>query len=629
MLLLLTVVSIFLYKYVVNIKNIIKYHYIYPLSWEDGQVDLKVLNFDKYDVVLGITTGGDNIINYLTRDVKEVHSCDINKYQNYLLETKIAMIKVFTQKEYFSVFNDKTRHPLFLEKLEEIKGHMTKDAGDWLSSNLNIMDNLIYSGTGGKIYKLFYHICNISGFINIVKCNTIEEQIEFVEKYKYFIWALDKLIWNKISMNYFNPLGGVPESQYNLMKNENNYLYNCFNYLCRNFLIKENHFYGLILGVPISNKCCPFYLKKENYDFVKNRLNRITIHKSYIHNVVKDLPNKPTKIILLDHMDWLNNKQIKEEFQIYQKYCPNAEFLWRSASRKQYITCLDRLDYEITYELNYKDCKYGDGDVLKDRVGMYPSTYVATFPQDKKLTFDNIKEVKYKISLVKKFKIFMKMNLHPLLNKFTSNHKDFLNNFYKNQAEDYDAYRQDMLHGKKPLMESIPFCIGDNLLILGCGTADILEHIKVKKLNQVVGVDLCEPLLKIAKERIKTYKWNNVQTYLGDATKYKSKVKYDIIIISYCITMVNNWIDLISIIKSSLKPNGYLCVSDFTELDDIQSKFMKFLFKHDGVILNKNHIEVLNENFGLVDIKYEYGGFPFVPLLKSPYYHGVWKNTKI
>jgi hypothetical protein len=92
--------------------------------------------------------------------------------------------------------------------------------------------------------------------------------------------------------------------------------------------------------------------------------------------------------------------------------------------------------------------------------------------------------------------------------------------------------------------------------------------------------------------------------------------------------MIKNWIDIIEVVKKVLKPNGYFCVSDFTELDDFHSKFMKYCFKYDGVMLDKEHIKVFNDNFQLIDITYRYGGFPLIPFVECPYYYGVWKNSK-
>ena len=43
----------------------IKNSYLYNFSWEDSDVDQHFLNINDKDTLLCITTGGDNIINYL------------------------------------------------------------------------------------------------------------------------------------------------------------------------------------------------------------------------------------------------------------------------------------------------------------------------------------------------------------------------------------------------------------------------------------------------------------------------------------------------------------------------------------------------------------------------------------
>ena len=100
----------FFYKNL-SIDNIINNTYIYNLSFEDGSVDRNIMNFNSDDVLLCITTGGDNILNYLIDDVKKIHTADINIHQNYLLETKMSMIKVLTRDDFFKVINGSRRSP--------------------------------------------------------------------------------------------------------------------------------------------------------------------------------------------------------------------------------------------------------------------------------------------------------------------------------------------------------------------------------------------------------------------------------------------------------------------------------------------------------------------------------------
>ena len=58
------------------------------------------------------------------------------------------------------------------------------------------------------------------------------------------------------------------------------------------------------------------------------------------------------------------------------------------------------------------------------------------------------------------------MMLSPFKLFFVSGNSNFMNKYYQNQAKDYDAYRYNMLHGKKNMMYGIPFKKDMDILIL-------------------------------------------------------------------------------------------------------------------------------------------------------------------
>jgi S-adenosylmethionine:diacylglycerol 3-amino-3-carboxypropyl transferase len=83
------------------ISYLINYDYIYPLAWEDPRVDNEVLNINENDNILGITTGGDNILNYLVHNPNKIITCDFNCHQNYLLDMKMSAIINLSQNDYY------------------------------------------------------------------------------------------------------------------------------------------------------------------------------------------------------------------------------------------------------------------------------------------------------------------------------------------------------------------------------------------------------------------------------------------------------------------------------------------------------------------------------------------------
>tara|TARA_Y100000389_G_scaffold64884_1_gene60925 strand:- start:413 stop:709 length:297 start_codon:yes stop_codon:yes gene_type:complete len=97
--------------------------------------------------------------------------------------------------------------------------------------------------------------------------------------------------------------------------------------------------------------------------------------------------------------------------------------------------------------------------------------------------------------------------------------------------------------------------------------------------------------------------------------------------------MIPNWKEALTNAKRLLKPNGHIAICDFT-IDSYQwsisQSFWKKLFSLDNVILNKEHINYLQDNFKCVLHDVKYGTFPYVPgVFKCPYYVFVGKKIEI
>mmetsp|Transcript_9481 Transcript_9481/g.26967 ORF Transcript_9481/g.26967 Transcript_9481/m.26967 type:complete len:200 (-) Transcript_9481:92-691(-) len=192
-----------------------------------------------------------------------------------------------------------------------------------------------------------------------------------------------------------------------------------------------------------------------------------------------------------------------------------------------------------------------------------------------------------------------------------------------------------MLHGRKPLMMKMPVQKGCVWVDLGGGTASNVEFFSKSVMtdwfDKVYVVDLTPSLAKVAKKRVADNKWGGkVEIILGDATDPKLEGlppsgSCDVVSISYAVTMIPNWKDVLQNAYRLLKPGGHICVCDFT-LDaksqwSASKKFWKYLFSTDHIYLNEEHITTLQTMFEEKHLEVSYGTFPYVPrLLKCPYY---------
>ena len=129
-------------------------------------------------------------------------------------------------------------------------------------------------------------------------------------------------------------------------------------------------------------------------------------------------------------------------------------------------------------------------------------------------------------------------------------HKARLESFYGHQAGDYDAFRKRLLTGREELMVDVAARCkesGGIWVDMGGGTGANLEMMgdeAVMSFAKVYVVDLCGPLLEVARKRCEERGWHNVEVIEGDATTWVPEEGYgnvDVLTFSYSLTMIPDW----------------------------------------------------------------------------------------
>ena len=195
-----------------------------------------------------------------------------------------------------------------------------------------------------------------------------------------------------------------------------------------------------------------------------------------------------------------------------------------------------------------------------------------------------------------------------------------------------------MLHARSPMMMAMPAPKDGVWVDLGGGTGSNMEYYgdKLRHFSKVVLVDLTPSLAQVARKRVEKNGWGDfVEVVCGDATDENlaglpAAGTVDVVTISYAVTMIPNWRDAIANAYRMLKPGGHLCVCDFTVSSEHQNLFWrelwKFIFSHDHVMLSEEHIPYLQGKFEQQQLRYGFGGFPYVPLIKSAWYYYIGKK---
>lgn len=217
-------------------------------------------------------------------------------------------------------------------------------------------------------------------------------------------------------------------------------------------------------------------------------------------------------------------------------------------------------------------------------------------------------------------------------------HAERLEDFYGPQAEQYDAFRERLLHGRERLMELLDPAPGERVVELGAGTGRNLGFLgeRLAGLAQVDLVDLCPALLEQARRR--TRGMENVQVVEADAVGYRPLEPVDRVYFSYSLTMIPDWEGALRNAIGMLKPGGSLGVVDFYVSDadpapglvrhgPLTRWFWPRWFGHDGVHPNPAHLRLLRTLLPDHVLEESRAPVPYLPGPRVPYYCFVGRSA--
>jgi len=219
-------------------------------------------------------------------------------------------------------------------------------------------------------------------------------------------------------------------------------------------------------------------------------------------------------------------------------------------------------------------------------------------------------------------------------------HRDRLNQFYRGQADVYDSFRKRMLHGRQEMIDALPLEPNSVWVDLGCGTGENIERFgdRLKLFSQIHLVDLCEPLLKVAKSRREAYPSAAITLHEADATQFSlGDQMADVVTFSYSLTMIPDWFAAIDNAMRLLRPGGLIGVADFfvsrkhVEKTGVQHGWATRTlwpawFAMDNVHLEPDRLSMLRRRFDTVSLAQNRGHIAYIPFFKVPYYEFVGRK---
>jgi len=371
---------------------------VYNTCWEDPRLDRKAMNLSSSDRVMVITSAGCNALDYLLNGPAEVFAVDMNPRQNALLELKTAAIRGLEYEDFFKMFGDgylPNIDKIYPQKLRNNLNPWSQKYWDkYIAFFNNPRRSFYFRGTSGGFARA------INFYIN--KWARIRPQmnellaVKSLAEQQSLYGQVHKKIWTptmKLAMARDTTMSmlGVPKAQRLQIDKQYpggilKFIEDSLEAVFAKLPIHDNYFWRVYINGKYTPDCCPEYLREANYQQLKNGLlDRLFIHTDSVQGFLEKVDRPITRLVLLDHMDWLSDRffpLLESEWQaIINRAGPNTRILWRSGGLR--TDFLDKVQVKVNGQqrelpelLKYHEQLAAELHPL-DRVHTYGSFYIA------------------------------------------------------------------------------------------------------------------------------------------------------------------------------------------------------------------------------------------------------------
>ena len=263
-------------------KNKVFQDILYAQCWEDPQMDRKAFQIGPEDVVFSITSGGCNTLAFLADNPKKVIALDISPYQNYLLELKMAAFSGLSYDELLEFIGvlPCTRRAAYYQR---IAGQLHPESrAYWDAQPEKITNGILHAGRYEGYMRLLRRLLTLLVGRDLPQalyaCQTLEQRQQLFEtrwdnlRWKLFtqVFLSRRFMTALFTRAFFKQVEGDFSFGEHFRKKARKAL--------TELPLQENYFLAyILLGNYYSTDYLPDYLKKENYERIKSRLDRVEI----------------------------------------------------------------------------------------------------------------------------------------------------------------------------------------------------------------------------------------------------------------------------------------------------------------------------------------------------------------
>jgi S-adenosylmethionine-diacylglycerol 3-amino-3-carboxypropyl transferase len=322
---------------------------VYNTCWEDPAVDRVALALTPDDTMLVITSAGCNVLDYALAGPKRIHAVDANPRQTALLELKLAGIRRLDFEDFFALFGTGVHErfrEIYRDKLRADLSPFAQgfwdDRPQWFGRP---QESFYYQGLAGTVARAFRAYFKVRPKLSasvgeLFEARSVEAQREIYDsRIQPLLWGpgMNWTLSRQITMSML----GVPYAQRRQVQAQHHqgipgFIREAVEYVFRELPVWNNYFWTVYLRGSYTSECCPEYLKPDNFAALKGGLADCVVpHTCTVTDFLKATEERISKLVLLDHMDWMSSyypEALAEEWgAILDRATPDARVIFRSA----------------------------------------------------------------------------------------------------------------------------------------------------------------------------------------------------------------------------------------------------------------------------------------------------------
>jgi S-adenosylmethionine-diacylglycerol 3-amino-3-carboxypropyl transferase len=277
---------------------------MFTQSWEDPACDLAALSVRPGESLLAVTSGGDNVLGFLLTDPASVVAVDINPAQAWLFELKRAAFLNLTHREVRAFFGLDPGEPL--EFYGAIRPELSSEArAFWDARREFIERGVLVSGGFERYFAMLRALLSLAlGRERLEKLFTLEPaaQRTFYDRewntraWRALLqvacsrWVLGK----KLDPSWFAQTEASDFGRHFTRLAE---------HAVADLPARSNYFLAqILLGRYVDAQSVPEYLRPENHETIRARLDRVTTVTADIAEALAAMPSRSIDAFALSNV---------------------------------------------------------------------------------------------------------------------------------------------------------------------------------------------------------------------------------------------------------------------------------------------------------------------------------------